>query len=105
MEACCLPLALFVLVCPAVAQKGKIEEFVVDVQEITKTNAECKEIVKKHQETNANLTSSINILQETVKFLKEKNAALETKNDALNLTLATMQGRHCDGDIWGCQTL
>ena len=62
----------------AVVEAGKFENFIVNVEEITKIAKECEQTVEAQKEIIANLTNKI--------------AQLEAKDEALNFTLTTMQG-------------
>ncbi len=70
--------ALFAVMYSVAVEAGKFEKFVVNVEKLTKINAECKEIVEEQKETNANLTNRIEVL--------------EAKNEALKSSLTRMQG-------------
>ncbi len=108
--------ALFPVMCGVAVGTGKFENFVVNVEAITKINDECKETVDEQkdtinelnaalasnltvkmevlEETNANQTTRIKFLEETVQVLQKQNAELEAKNEALNLSLTAIQGRY-----------
>ena len=108
---------LFALICAVVVEAGKFENFIVNVEEITKTNRECKQTLTECKQTveeqkntinelkaalASNLTGKIDALEERntnlttkIEFLEETVQALQAKNvevDALNSTLANMQG-------------
>ncbi len=85
-------LVLFAVMCGVVVEASKFENFVVNVEEITKINSECKQTVEAQKETNANQTKEINAMKEANTILTNKIAELEAKNRAMNLTLTTMQG-------------
>ncbi len=78
--------ALFAVMCGVLVEAGKLENFVVNVEKITKINDECKETVEKHAQVVANLTDKIQTLE-------AKNVELEAKNEALNSTLTAIQGK------------
>ncbi len=83
---------LFAVMCGVALGTGRFENFVVKVEQITKINEECKQTVEEQKETNANQIREINAMKEAKAILTNKIVELEAKNQAMNLTLTTMQG-------------
>ncbi len=85
--------ALFAVMWGVFVEAGKFENFVVNVEEITKINAECKQTVDEQKDTINECKQSVANMTDKMQTMEAKNVELEAKNEALNLTLTAIQGK------------
>ncbi len=100
--------AMFAVMCGVLVEAGKFENFVVNVEAITKINHECKETVDEQKDTinelkaalASNLTGKIEVLEETnANQTKEINAMKEASAQVVaNLTdkMQTLEAKNVE---------
>ena len=97
--------ALFAVLCGVLVEAGKFENFVVNVEEITKINDECKDTVTECKETvdeqkdtinelkaalASNLTGKIEVLEETNTNQTNRIAVLEAADEECKQSVANL---------------
>ncbi len=93
--------ALFAVLCSVGVEAGKFENFVVNVEEITKINTECKQTVDEQKDTinelkvalASNLTGKMEVLEKTNANLTNKIAVLEAADEECKQSVANLTNK------------